>query len=47
MAEPKADLTARERVVIYLFLWLINILSPWEYSHQQTEFIKSIKDLIK
>jgi hypothetical protein len=45
MSEPKADLTTRERLVVWLILWLIEILQPWEYSHQQTEFINEIKQL--
>lgn len=45
MSVPKADLTTREKITVWLVLWLIQILSPWEYSHEQTAFINKIKSL--
>lgn len=46
MSKLKEPLSARERIAIRLFLWLINIIQPWEYDHQQKEWIEGLrKDL--
>jgi len=39
--------TLRQRLAIWIGLWMINILEPWEYSHQQKEYIEPIKALLK
>lgn len=47
MSEPKADLTARERVCALPILWLVEILAPWEYKHQHDKLIDQIKEALK
>ena len=44
--QDKNDLKAREVLVVYLVLFLIQILKPWQYSHQQKEFFDEIKAII-
>jgi hypothetical protein len=43
MAKPTESLSQRERIAVRLFLWLINIVHPWEYDHQQKEWIEGLK----
>ncbi len=46
MSNPQKDMTTREKLAVILFLWLIQILAPWEYDHKQTEWIDKIKQFI-
>lgn len=39
----KEPLSTRERIAIRLFLWLISIIHPWEYDHQQKEWAEPLK----
>lgn len=45
--KSEKPLTARERLVIILTLFLIKMLNPWEYDHQFSEFWASIKENYK
>jgi len=47
VSEPKADLTKRERVAVYLIIWAVKIISPWEYDHQQKDWIAELKAMLK
>lgn len=37
------SISARERIVIILVIFLIRMLKPWTYDHQFTEFFSEIK----
>lgn len=37
-------LTVRERLTIKILLWVVAILKPMEYEHQQMEWIKQIRE---
>lgn len=37
-------LTRREKLVIILVIFLVQMLKPWEYSHQFTKFWEEIKE---
>lgn len=43
MAKNTPRLTQRERIALRLFLWLITIIEPWEYSHEQKEWLEGLK----
>lgn len=47
MAKPEEKLNQRERITLRLFLWIISILHPWEWAHEQKEFLESIKQELK
>lgn len=40
------DFNTRERLTIVLVLFLINLLKPWKYSHEQEKFMNDIYRLI-
>ena len=42
----KSELNTREKLTIVLVLFIINLLKPWQYSHQQDEFYEQVYDLI-
>lgn len=41
--EPESELTTREKLVVILTIFLIQLISPWEYNHKYKEFFKEIK----
>lgn len=43
----KEPLTIREKIAIQFILVVIQVLSPWEYSHQFSEFWEEIKKQLK
>lgn len=43
---PKSDLTVRERLTIVLVLFMIGMLKPWKYNHEQKEFYEDVYTLI-
>lgn len=43
---PKSELSVRERLTFLLVLFLINLLKPWKYNYEQTEFFNNIYELI-
>lgn len=48
MKPNKEDkLTIRENIVLKLVIFLIQMIHPWEYSHQYQKFWDEIKDLTK
>jgi hypothetical protein len=47
MNTPRPDLTTREKIVIWLILWAIQILAPWDYSHEHKEHIEALRNLVK
>lgn len=38
------DLSAREKIVITLVIFVIRMLKPWTYDHQFTKFWDEIKE---
>jgi len=44
--KDKNDLKAREVLVVYLVLFVIQILKPWQYGHEQKEFFEELKSII-
>ena len=47
MIEEKMTISLREKLVIILVVFLIQMLKPWEYSHQFTKFWEEIKENLK
>lgn len=45
--ETKGKLTIKERLVTLLVMYLISILAPWKYNHEQKEFFEDILDLVR
>ena len=43
---PKSDLSVRERLTIVLIMFIIAILKPWKYSHEQKEFYDDMYTLL-
>ena len=41
-----ANLTIREELVVQLTIFLIQMIHPWEYSHQYDKFWGEIKELL-
>lgn len=37
-------LTVRERIVFILTMFLIQMIHPWEYSHEYTKYWNSLKN---
>lgn len=44
--KSKAPLTIREKLAIRFLMVLIQLIEPWEYSHQYTKFWEEIKALL-
>jgi hypothetical protein len=44
MTDPRPELTMRERVAVRLILLMVQIISPWKFSHQFDEALKAIKE---
>lgn len=40
-------LNIRERLVLVLVIFLIQMIKPWEYNHQFNKFWEEIKELTK
>ncbi len=40
-------LSIRERIVVVLVVFLIQVIKPWEYDHQFTKFWDELKAIIK
>ena len=40
-------ISAREKIVVVLVLFLIKILKPWEYDHQYDKYFASIVELME
>lgn len=45
--EKENKLNIREKIVLVLVIFLIQMIKPWEYSHQFTKFWEEIKELYK
>lgn len=43
---PKSDLSVRERLTVVLIMFIIAMLKPWKYSHEQKEFYDDVYVLI-
>lgn len=43
----ESSLTIREKIVLTLTIFLIQMLHPWEFSHQYDKFWQELKDLSK
>lgn len=46
MTHLPEQLTLREKFVIVLVVFLIQMVKPWEYDHQFKKFWEEIKDII-
>ena len=44
--DEKPYFTIRERMVITLTIFIIQMIKPWEYDHQFTKFWDEIKSLL-
>ncbi len=44
--EIQAELTIREKIVIRLILFLIQMLKPYEYDHMFDKYYSEMKELI-
>lgn len=42
----KTDFTNRERLAIVLIMFMLNMLKPWKYNHQQSEFYEDVYTLL-
>ncbi len=47
MKEIPQNITKREKFVIVLVIFLIQMVKPWEYDHQFTKFWEELKTIIK
>jgi hypothetical protein len=47
ITEKNSNLTIREKLVLHLVIFLIQMIHPWEYSHQYDKFWNELKELIK
>jgi len=47
MAEPKADLTPRERLVCRILILIVKILKPYDFEHQFQDDFKGIQEALK
>jgi|GEM_PF-5768836 len=45
--ELPEKLTLREKIVLILVVFLIQMIKPWEYDHQFTKFWDELKALMK
>lgn len=45
MAEKNSSLSIREKLVLTLVIFLIQMIHPWEYSHQYKDFWEQLKKL--
>ncbi len=43
MEKETTPITAREKIVIILVVFLIKMLKPWQFDHQFTKFWEEIK----
>lgn len=43
---PKSDLSVRERLAIVLIMFIIGMLKPWKYNHEQKEFYDDVYTLL-
>lgn len=42
----KSEFSAREKLVIVLIMFIINLLKPWKYNHEQKQFFDEVYSLI-
>jgi len=45
--EDKKQFNWREKFVVVLVVFLIQMIKPWQYDHQFKEFWQELKDIIK
>lgn len=45
--EKDSPLTIRERIALTLTVFVIQMVHPWEYSHQFSKFWEELKELSK
>jgi hypothetical protein len=43
---PKSEFNAREKLTILLIMFLISLLRPWKYNHEQKAFYDDVYTLI-
>jgi hypothetical protein len=47
MKDKMEKLTVREKIVTTLTIFLIQMIHPWEYSHQYDKFWQELKEQLK
>ena len=45
--EPLPPLSKREKLAVYVLLFLVRILAPWDYESQYKEVISAIETTLK
>ena len=45
MNDKKDPLNVREKIVLTIVIFLIQMIHPWEYSHQYKDFWEQLKKL--
>lgn len=45
--DTKGNLGIKEKVTVYLFIIVLQVLAPWQYGHQFTEVLADLKALLK
>lgn len=42
----KSEFSAREKLCIVLIMFIINLLKPWKYNHEQKQFFDDVYNLL-
>lgn len=42
----KSEFSAREKLCIVLIMFIINLLQPWKYNHEQKQFFDDVYQLL-
>lgn len=42
----KSEFSAREKLCIVLIMFIINLLKPWKYNHEQKQFFDDVYELL-
>lgn len=42
----KSEFSAREKLCIVLIMFIINLLKPWKYNHEQKQFFDDVYVLL-
>lgn len=42
----KSEFSAREKLCIVLIMFIINLLKPWKYNHEQKQFFDDVYTLL-
>ena len=42
----KSEFSSMEKLVIVLIMFIINLLKPWKYNHEQKQFFDDVYNLL-